>query len=116
MNTGSDVESWFSGHDPALSRICDALRAVILDADPGLRESIKWGNPTYEKKGKVCYLAAGKGYVSLGFFDGASLTDPTGRIEGTGKRMRHLKVRAMGEIDRERFGAWIKEAVALDGE
>ena len=85
-----------------------------LEADPALSEAIKWGNPTYEKQGKVCYLAATKGYVSLGFFNRTGLTDPHGRIEGTGKKMRHVKIRALSDIDQKRFAAWVREAVALN--
>jgi hypothetical protein len=35
------------------------------------------------------------GYVNLGFFFGASVTDPLGLLEGTGKRMRHVKLRTV---------------------
>ena len=45
---------------------------------PELTNSIKWGNPAYEKQGLVWYLAATKGYDSLGFFNGAALADPEG--------------------------------------
>jgi hypothetical protein len=40
-------------------------------------------------------MSATDGYVSLGFFNGARLTDHDGRMEGTGKRMRHVKIRAL---------------------
>ncbi len=114
MAGGESVASWISKHAPALREICETLRGIILDADPEIRESIKWGNPTYEKSGKVFYLAATERYASLGFFNGAGLTDPEGHIEGTGKKMRHVKVRQLEAIDRERFDAWIREAIALD--
>ena len=70
---------------------------------PDLKESIKWGNPVYEKNGRVCYLAATEAYVSLGFFYGAALTDPGGRIEGTGVKMRHIKVRTLADIHADQF-------------
>lgn len=85
-----------------------------MEADPELKESIKWGNPVYEKEGLVCYLAATKSYVSLGFFNGASLSDPDQLIEGTGKKMRHVKVRNLDEVRSRHFTAWVKEAVALN--
>ena len=94
--------------------IAGALRKLVLEADPNLSEVIKWGNPTYEKMGLVCYLAANKGYISLGFFNGASLTDPEGRIEGTGKKMRHVKVRGLEDVRPEQYASWVREAVALD--
>ena len=75
------VDSWMSRLEPDLRSVAEAIRTLVLEADRDLRESIKWGNPTYEKQGRVCYLAATKSYVSLGFFNVASLTDPRGRIE-----------------------------------
>ena len=59
----------------------------------------------------VMYLAATDSYVNLGFFNGASLSDPNGRIAGTGKRMRHVKVRALEDVDQAQFESWIREAV-----
>ena len=115
MGRSKNVDSWIAEHDPALRQICDALRNIILSADPELRESIKWSNPVYAKKSDIFYLSATERYVTLGFFNGASLTDPEARIECTGKRMRHVKVRALEDIDMERFATWVSDAIALDG-
>jgi hypothetical protein len=114
MGRSKNVDSWISEHDPALRQIAETLRGIVLDTDPELRESIKWANPVYEKRGKICYLSATERYVSLGFFSGASLTDPKGWIEGTGKKMRHVKFRAMEDIDPEQLAWWVRQAVALD--
>ena len=114
MTVEKTVDSWMSRLDPDQQPVAEAIRKLVLGADPDLSEAIKWDNPTYEKHGKVCYLAATKSYVSLGFFNGASLTDPHGRIEGTGKKMRHVKIGALSDIDQQRFAAWIREAVALN--
>ena len=114
MPKSKNVDSWISEHDPAIRQICNALRHIILSAEPDLRESIKWGNPVYERTGKVFYLSATDSYATLGFFNGASLTDPNGRIEGTGKKMRHVKVKAMEDIDFQQLDSWVREAVALD--
>jgi hypothetical protein len=39
------------------------------------------------------YVNAFKAYASVGFFHGAMLLDPAGVLEGTGKWMRHVKLR-----------------------
>ena len=75
------TETRLASLEPPLLPIAESLRQLILDADPELSESIKWGNPTFERGGKVCYLAATKAYVSLGFFNGAALTDPKQAME-----------------------------------
>ena len=114
MTMKKTVDSYISELAPAKREIAEALRTIILNAHAELQESVKWGNPTYEKKGRVCYIADMGGYVNFGFFKGAHLTDPTGRIEGTGKHMRHIKVKGLDDILPERFSSWVREAVALN--
>ena len=108
------TETWLASLEPPLRPIAESLRRLILDADSELSESIKWSNPTFEKGGKVCYLAATKAYVSLGFFNGAALTDPEGIIEGSGKKMRHVKVRNFSDIRSELLSSWVRQAVELN--
>ena len=99
---------------PAKRQIAEALRRIVLATDPDLLESVKWSNSSYEKNGRVCYIADMGGYMNFGFFQGAYLTDPQGRIEGTGKGMRHIKIRNLDDISQPQFSSWVKEAVALN--
>ena len=114
MAAQKTTELWLASLQPPLRPIAESLRRLILETDPDLSESIKWGNPTFERGGKVCYLAATKAYVSLGFFNGAALTDPEGIIEGTGKKMRHVKVRVLEDIRSELLSSWVRQAVELN--
>ncbi|MFQ5873009.1 MAG: DUF1801 domain-containing protein [Dehalococcoidia bacterium] len=115
MAAKKTVDAWMANLTPRLREIAQELRALILATDPQLSEVIKWGNPCYEKKGRVCYLATvSDKYVNLGFWTGADLTDPQGLIEGTGAKMRHVKVRSMDDIPRDQFASWIREAIALN--
>jgi hypothetical protein len=56
------------------------------------------------------YVDAFKDHVNLGFFDGASLEDPAGLLEGTGKRGRHVKLRPGREIDAGALAALVEAA------
>ncbi|WP_160726203.1 DUF1801 domain-containing protein [Bacillus sp. USDA818B3_A] len=49
-------------------------------------------------------------FVRLGFFFGANLVDPKERLEGTGKRMRHVKVRIMAEAGTDELAELIRQA------
>ncbi len=51
--------------------------------------------------------------VDLGFYRGIELKDPKGLLEGSGKGMRHIKVRTLKEIDREYFTELVKQAASL---
>ena len=45
------------------------------------------------------YVNAFKAHVNVGFFAGADLPDPAALLKGSGKRMRHVKLRPPAEID-----------------
>jgi hypothetical protein len=45
------------------------------------------------------YVNAFRKHVNVGFFQGAELPDPAGLLEGSGKRMRHVKLNAGAEPD-----------------
>jgi hypothetical protein len=45
------------------------------------------------------YVNAFKAHVNVGFFGGAEIADPEGLLEGTGKFMRHVKLRPERDVD-----------------
>lgn len=45
------------------------------------------------------YVNSFKSHINVGFFHGAQLKDPTGLLEGSGKRMRHVKVKPERQIN-----------------
>jgi hypothetical protein len=45
------------------------------------------------------YANGFKAHVNVGFFRGAELADPGGLLEGTGKFMRHVKLRPGQRVD-----------------
>ena len=49
-------------------------------------------------------------HADVGFFLGAWLDDPDGLLEGTGKRMRHVKLRPGREPDPSALTALIERA------
>jgi hypothetical protein len=56
------------------------------------------------------YVNVFRVHVNVGFFFGAELNDPTGLLEGTGKRMRHVKLRPGREVDSAALTALIDAA------
>ena len=92
------------------------LRDIIFSANPTLTESIKWNNLTYSI-GKVnlvfIYSYKQTDYINLGFLHAVELNDPKNLFEGTGKGMRHIKIRTSKDIPATQVKKWIKEAVLL---
>ena len=116
MPANKPFDDWLQGVEPRLRPLAVELRRMFLEAEPDLKESIKWGNPCFEKKLRVFYLASqADRYVTLGLWQGALLQNPEGLIEGTGKRMRHVKVRTAEELENPEVGRIIREAVGIDG-
>ncbi|HEY0306226.1 MAG TPA: DUF1801 domain-containing protein [Longimicrobiales bacterium] len=93
--------------------IIRALRKFVKQIAPKLQETVKWGNGCWVgASGPVAYVHAETANVQFGFFYGSMLTDPKGLLEGSGKYVRHIKVRDPGDIDARAFAALLKQAVA----
>ncbi|MEH7237813.1 DUF1801 domain-containing protein [Bacillus sp. JJ1562] len=99
-----------------IQNITAALRKIILDASPNLVEEYKWSMPNYTYKGLVCYLQASKKHVNFGFHRGVELQekDINQLLEGSGKGMRHIRIKKIEEIQPEVFTELIKAAVELN--
>ena len=76
-----------------------------------VRELLHDGHPTAcVGDAAFCYVNAFMAHVNVGFFLGALLDDPDGLLEGTGKRMRHVKLRPGIETDHRALTALIVTA------
>ncbi len=73
--------------------IATDLRDAIRAEAPGLREAIKWNSPFWIGEKDILCLQCYDDHVNLGLLQGADLADAFPEIEGTGRRMRHVKVR-----------------------
>ena len=110
----AELAAFLDGLPPPAAEIACALREAVLTAAPGAEESIKWGVPSYALKHVLCSIAPAHRYVRLQFWRGAELHDPRGLVEGTGKRLRHVKVRSAREARAEPLRILIRQARALD--
>ncbi|MTI95493.1 MAG: DUF1801 domain-containing protein [Firmicutes bacterium] len=62
----------------------------------------------------LCYFKAFKTHVNLGFFRGSEMADPSKLLEGSGDKMRHLKIKGLNEINEELIKELIATAVKLN--
>lgn len=97
----ADVDRLLAEHSPELQAIERALRATIRAEFPDAVEQVDFGNKliafgrSMKIRGLLVAIIAHKVHVNLQLADGASLPDPNGLIEGTGKRIRHVKIRSV---------------------
>jgi hypothetical protein len=96
------------------SEIVSEVRQIILEAAPEAKESIKWAQPVYETNGPFAYIKAFKNSVNFGFWRGVDLTDPGGLLQGSGEKMRHVRLTTREDINAEVFSDFIQQAVKLN--
>jgi len=87
-------------HSDKLGAIAQRWFEVMRNCGDDVRELLHDGHPT----ACVCdaafaYVNAFKAHVNVGFFRGAEIADPDGLLEGTGKFMRHVKLRPERDVD-----------------
>jgi hypothetical protein len=85
--------------NPAMMEIVFALRILIKKTIPKSHELLNpWGLPTYEWRGAIGYIMVGKKHVTFGLARGSELPDPAKLLEGTGKNLRHVKIRDKAQL------------------
>ena len=94
------IEVWMREHSGDLGAIAQRWFDVMRHCGDDVRELLHDGHPT------ACigdaafgYVNAFKDYVNVGFFRGAELSDASGLLEGTGRFMRHVKLRPSQKTD-----------------
>ena len=88
------IDGWMKEHPGELGAIAQKWFEVMRTCGDEVRELLHDGCPT------ACLGDAAFGYVNVftshvnvGFFEGASLPDPARLLQGTGKFMRHVKLK-----------------------
>ena len=81
-------------HSGELGEIAQHWFEVMRGCGDDVRELLHDGHPTAcVADAAFAYVNAFKAHVNVGFFRGAEIADPEGLLEGTGKYMRHVKLR-----------------------
>jgi len=109
-------------YDRGVQELTLALRELVLEELAPCCEyivevyivSILYG-PTHRMKDGICYIGVIKDHVNLGFIRGSELADPQRMLEGTGKQMRHIKIRNMSDLERPAIHAYLQEACERAG-
>jgi Domain of unknown function (DU1801) len=104
---------FLEGSSSEIAAIARALRLTVLEALP---DAIEWFDPGdgllafgSRRAMRDLYFAIipHKAHVNLQLVDGVDLPNPDGRIEGTGKRARHVKIRSLEDVG----STWARAAI-----
>ena len=108
-----EITRWFQEQHPDLGAIARQWFAVMKKCGSDVREVLHDDQPTAcIDDAAFAYVDAFTAHVNVGFFQGAELNDPAGLLEGTGKYMRHVKLRPGVEADAAALGSLIESAYA----
>ncbi len=111
----AQIDAYLRKKHPNLQEVVCGLRALVKKAVPRATESInRWRIPTFESNGPMCYFSVGKNHVTFGFLRGTSLDDPKELLEGTGKNLRHVKLRSVEDLGRVGLRQLIIAAASLN--
>lgn len=100
------IDAWLESRRADLQNIATPWFERMRQCGGDVRELMHDGMPTAcVDEGAFAYVNAFTNHVNVGFFQGAALPDPAKILQGTGKRMRHVKLRP---------GEAVNEAALLD--
>ena len=107
MPSDDDLRDVIGRLHPQHEALYLAVHALVLGAVSDVRievdlvdGSIGYGARQYGYGGwGMAALSAHKGWVSLFFMQGALLPDPNGVLEGSGKLLRHVKLRSLQALE-----------------
>jgi len=107
------IDIWLTGEPIELRSIARRWFLQMRQCGDDVRELMHDGCPVAcVEDAPFGYVNAFKSHVSVGFFHGASIDDPAGLLQGSGKRMRHVKLEPARQPDIVALGDLIAAAYA----
>lgn len=102
----NEVDEYIRNQKSPQKEICIELRRIIFETFPEIEESMRWGVPMYGMD--TYYIGALKDSVNLGFKIEGLTKDELKLFNGSGKTMRHIKIKTLEEIDRAKVVELLK--------
>jgi hypothetical protein len=90
----------------------ESIRKIFLGANKELTEDIKYGGLVFNLSNTLIGgIFPYKEHISIEFSNGAEFPDPSGLLEGKGKKRRHLKIVEKQDIDAKNVEVFVAESV-----
>jgi len=105
------VDRWLKSRPGPLGATARHWFSIIRDCGEDVREVMHDKCPVAcIGDSAFCYVNVFQTHVNVGFYGGAELADPEGRLEGSGRFMRHVKLAVDSPIDDAALGHLIRTA------
>jgi len=100
-----DLIRFLKRFDPAIRELALDTRELVLKTIAPSNESVldvyalamNYGF-SQRMKDQAVYIAVYNKYVNIGFYRGADMDDPAGILKGTGKQLRHIKIKSPEDL------------------
>ena len=103
----------------AVKEIARAVRDKFFEVYPDVDETVwvrqktaGYGIGPKKMSQHFGWIMTAKSHVNMGFNYGSSLPDPRHLLEGTGKNMRHIKIKNIADLDSCAVDELIRAAVS----
>jgi hypothetical protein len=107
------IDVWLTNQPHELGTLAATWFERMRKCGRDVREVMHDGCPTAcVGEAAFGYVGVYRSHVNVGFFRGVDLQDPRGLLEGTGRRMRHVKIRLGATLDSAALTALISTAYA----
>lgn len=108
------VNDYIENLDQTIAPLFLEIRECVLTAGPSFNESIKWKNClVYGTTKNHIQTVVGKGKVSLIFFEGISLKDKYGLLEGEGNKARTMRINSP-DFNKKALTEYVKQTLKND--
>lgn len=112
LRSGALIDSWFDMLTDEQRPVARTLHATVIAAVPALRAAVRWGNVVYQYEGaNALALVPHKNHVNLQLFKGAAVAARYPQLEGSGKGVRHLKLRQTEAVVPDLISCIVRAAV-----
>jgi hypothetical protein len=105
------IDSWLTDGPAELRSVAQTWFLRMRRCGDDVRELMHDGCPVAcVEDAPFGYVNSFTSHVNVGFFYGAVLKDPAGLLEGSGKRMRHVKLKPSRKLNVAALGGLIDAA------
>jgi hypothetical protein len=101
---------------PVVAAFRRLVKRVAPEASEGMRGGTEayYGVPVYRVKRDIIAISPTKTSITISFGKGAQFNDQFGRLGGTGKASRVVRLRSMEDFDEVALTSYVRQAVDLD--
>jgi hypothetical protein len=97
--------------------LCDGIRQLVYSIHPKpcelawpKQKVFSFGIGPKKMSEHYVYIGVQTSYLNLGFYQGTSLEDPHRLLEGTGKALRHVKIRNLLDLENPHIRALVAQS------